>query len=149
MYGPTTEYLDGVRPFSRNRRGKTSWGRAVMIRNLAAISVALLTAGCVELTEGLMMYNDQLQAEQGNYFPDEHHSQDDTGNCPARWDYGRVNNQSYQRITNLGEEPASYTLIWSTGSESSAYLAPGETSEFFYNSPSIIPESVKAECGGG
>jgi hypothetical protein len=112
----------------------------------AAAAMAPLLCGCADLATGLAMYADQLDAEQGYYYDDTHQSQRLDGDCPSLWEYGIVNNQTYQRVRNQGSRTASYRLIWSSGYETSAYLEPGQTSEFFYMTPSIRPDQVDITC---
>lgn len=112
----------------------------------AGVAAIALTGGCEDLATGMAMYADQLDAEQGNYYPDQHFSRTLEGDCPAFSEYGRVNNQTYWRIRNTGTVVTSYTLTWSTGIEDSAYLQPGETSEVFYKTPSILPDQLLGEC---
>ncbi len=113
---------------------------------MIAAAMAPLAAGCAEFATVMYGVSDQLNAEQGYYYEDQHYSDRADGNCPAVVDYGRVNNQSYQRIRNIGSKPATYTLVWSSGYETVVYLDPGETSEFFYMTPSVFASSHRAEC---
>lgn len=112
----------------------------------ACVTAFLLAGGCEDLATGLATYADQLEAEQGNYYSDQHFSKNLEGDCPAFSEYGRVNNQTYWRIRNTGATATSYTLTWSTGIEDSAYLQPGETSEIFYKTPSVTPDKLLGEC---
>ena len=108
--------------------------------------MAPLMSGCADLATGLAMYADELDAQNGYYYPDQHFSDALEGDCPGLWEYGRVNNQAYQRVRNQGDTTGEYTLTWSSGTESHVTLEPGETSEFFYMTPSVIPEHVHVEC---
>lgn len=113
----------------------------------AALATAGLLAGCADMATGLAMYSDQLALEQGSYWDDEHHAEDfGTDYCPGLLEFGRVNNQTYARARNRSSHTMSATLIWNTGAESSFYLSPGETSEFVYMSPSIVPDGINSSC---
>lgn len=105
-----------------------------------------LLAGCAELATGLAAYSDQLSLENGGYYPDEHFSQSTGPDCPALWEYGRVNNQSYARARNTGSTYETITLEWSSGLISSFGLGPGETSQFFYMTPSVLPDGIQVDC---
>ena len=94
----------------------------------------------------MMTMSDELSFADGYYYPDEHHSSPIEGDCPSVWDYGRVNNQAYARVTNQGDTDASVTIRWSAGADSELYLQPGETSDFEYRSGSITPEQVEIGC---
>jgi hypothetical protein len=112
----------------------------------AALAMAPLLCGCADLATGLAMYSDQLAAEQGSYYDDQHFSSSMDGDCSGYWEYGRINNQSYQRVRNTSPVPVTYTLKWSSGYETTVYLAPGQTSEMFYMTPSVTPAGVSGEC---
>lgn len=113
---------------------------------LVVAVIAPLLSGCADLATGLASYADELNAQNGDYFEDEHYSQAIEGDCPSYWEYGRASNRAYQRVRNLGETYGSYTLTWSSGYETTLGLAPGATSEFFYMTPSVTPEHVDVEC---
>ena len=115
---------------------------------MAAV-MAPLMSGCAEFTTVLAGVSDELAFEQGYYYEDQHMSDRVDGNCPAVVDYGRVNNQSYQRVRNIGGKPATYTLVWSSGYENEVYLQPGETSQYFYMTPSVVASSHRATCPAG
>jgi hypothetical protein len=111
-----------------------------------AAGIAPLLSGCADLATGLAMYADQLDAEAGYYYDDQHFSSSMNGDCSAYWERGRMNNQSYQRIRNTSPVPVTYTLEWSSGYESSVYLEPGATSDIYYMTPSVTPSGVRGEC---
>lgn len=114
---------------------------------LTALAVAsLFVSGCADMATGLAMYSDQLELEQGTYWPDEHQSESFAGNCPAFLEMGRVNNQTYIRARNQAQTASTITVAWNSGYESSFYLQPGETSEFVYMTPSLWPSSINREC---
>lgn len=113
---------------------------------LLAVAVAPFASGCAEFSTVLAGVSDQMAFDQGYYYDDEHYSQRMDGDCATFWEYGRANNQSYQRVRNVSPVSVSYTLIWSSGYETTTYLDPGETSDFFYMTPSVIPEQVKTQC---
>ena len=94
----------------------------------------------------MVSLSDDLSFADGYYYDDEHHSSPIEGECSAEWDYGRVDNQAYARVTNNGYSDASFRIMWSAGSPSEFYLAPGDTSEFIYRSGSNIPTRVEVTC---
>lgn len=116
------------------------------LKTFAVIGLLPMLAACADMATGLAMYSDQLAMEQGSYWDDEHHSDSLTGDCPAFYEFGRVNNQTYFRVRNLADTDSSLTLTWSSGSESSFYLQPGETSDFVYMTPSVTPDHIAASC---
>jgi len=116
------------------------------VRVVAGLAACALLGGCAELVTGMAAFSDQLDAENGAWWPDEHHSDRMDGECPAFSEYGRVNNQTYYRVRNLGSRSATMTVTWSTGLTSSFSLAPGETSQFVYMTPSVTPRRIEAEC---
>lgn len=116
------------------------------LKMLAIVGLLPMLAGCADLATGLAAYSDQLAMEQGSYWEDEHHSDRMDGECPAFSEYGRVNNQTYYRVRNLASTDASITVTWSSGSESSFYLSPGETSDFVYMTPSLYPSHINSSC---
>jgi hypothetical protein len=111
-----------------------------------AAAIAPLMSGCAEFSTVMAGVSDQMAFDQGYYYDDEHHSQTMTGDCAGFWEYGRANNQSYQRVRNISPVPVSFTLVWSSGYETTTYLDPGQTSDFFYMTPSVIPQRVDSEC---
>ncbi len=113
---------------------------------LAVAVAAVLSTGCEELATGLATYADDMDIQNGAWYDDEHHSQSIEGDCPTYWEYGRVSNRSYQRVRNQGDTSGDYTLTWSSGLETTLTLSPGETSEYFYMTPSITPEHVDVSC---
>lgn len=112
----------------------------------AVAAMAPLLCGCADLATGLAMYSDQLAAEQGSYYDDQHFSSAMNGDCSAHWERGRMNNQSYQRVRNTSPVPVNYTLEWSSGYENTVYLDPGQASEIFYMTPSVTPTGIRADC---
>ncbi|MDP3378965.1 MAG: hypothetical protein Q8S53_11415, partial [Brevundimonas sp.] len=68
---------------------------------VAGLAACALLGGCAELVTGMAAFSDQLDAENGAWWPDEHHSDRMDGECPAFSEYGRVNNQTYYRVRNL------------------------------------------------
>lgn len=116
------------------------------VRVVAGLAACALLGGCAELATGLAAYSDQLDAENGAWWPDEHHSDRLDGDCPAYSEYGRVNNQTYYRVRNLGRDPATATVTWSTGLTSEFWLQPGETSQFVYMTPSVTPRQIAVQC---
>ena len=110
------------------------------------IAAMLPLASCVELATSLAMVADDMSLADGSYYDDQSNSQRLTGSCPGNWEYGRVNNQTYQRVTNNADTTADYVLTYNTGYTVEVSLAPGETSEFFYMSGSITPENVDVRC---
>ena len=111
-----------------------------------AAAMAPLAGGCAEFSTVMAGVSDQMAFDQGYYYDDEHWSQNMEGDCAGFWEYGRANNQSYQRVRNTTSVPVTYTLTWSSGYETVTYLDPGETSEFFYMTPSVTPQRVHSEC---
>lgn len=116
------------------------------LKTLAVIGLAPVLVGCADMATGLAMYADQLEMEQGAYWDDEHFSESLDGDCPAFYEFGRVSNQTYFRVRNLADTASSLTLTWSSGSEANFYLQPGETSEFVYMTPSVVPDHIAATC---
>ena len=110
------------------------------------IAAMLPLAACVELATSLAMVADDMSFADGSYYDDQSNSQPLTGSCPGNWEYGRVNNQTYQRVTNNADTTADYVLTYNTGYTVEVSLAPGETSAFFYMSGSIIPDNVDVRC---
>ena len=117
-----------------------------MKNRLAAIAAALALCGCEDFDAALVYLSDELSFADGYYYDDEHHSSQIEGECEGTWDYGRVNNQAYARVTNRSDSDISATITWSAGSPSEFYLGPGETSEFVYRSGSNIPREVEVTC---
>lgn len=113
---------------------------------IAAIAAMLPLAACVELATSLAMVADDMSFADGSYYDDMSSSQPLTGSCPGNWEYGRVNNQTYQRVTNNADTTADYVLTYNTGYTVEVSLAPGETSAFFYMSGSITPDKVDVRC---
>ena len=113
---------------------------------LGVVAAVLLLSGCEDFDAAMMTMNDELSFADGYYYPDEHHSKAVEGDCPATWEFGRVNNQAYSRVINQGETDASVTVQWSAGSASEHYLEPGESTDFEYRSGSITPDSIDIEC---
>jgi hypothetical protein len=111
-----------------------------------AAAVAPFAVGCAEFGTVLAGVSDQMNAEQGYYYEDQHFASHMTGDCSAYWERGRANNQSYQRVRNTSPVPVNYTLEWSSGYETPVYLDPGQTSEFFYMTPSVTPSGIRGEC---
>ncbi len=114
--------------------------------SLVAAAMAPLVCGCADLATGLAMYADQLDAEAGYYYEDQHFSDRMEGDCSALWEYGMVNSQSYQRVRNTSPVAGTYTLEWSTGYETTVYLESGETSQFYYMTPSVTPSGIRSKC---
>jgi hypothetical protein len=112
----------------------------------AGVGLSLGLSGCAELATGLMMYSDQIDAEQGYYYDDQHFSDTYGPECPGAWDTGRVNNQTYQRARNQGNTEQTVTMTWSTGLQEVVVLAPGEASPYFYMTPSVTPDSIEVSC---
>ena len=116
------------------------------VRVRAAIAACALLGGCAEMATGLAAYADQLDAESGAWWPDEHQTDRLTGDCPAYSEFGRVNNQTYYRVRNTGSRSATMTMTWSTGVTSTFWLEPGQTSDFVYMTPSVTPSHLSVEC---
>ena len=112
----------------------------------AAVAACALLGGCAEMATGLAAYADQLDAESGAWWPDEHHTDRLDGDCPAYSEFGRVNNQTYYRVRNLARTSASMTMTWNTGLTSTFYLEPGQTSDFVYMTPSVTPSHLSVQC---
>lgn len=109
----------------------------------------LVVGGCAELATTMMMVSDQMAAEQGYFYDDAHESDYfGGGDCTGLAEFGIVNNQTYLRVRNTGSRTMEATVTWNSGFESSFYLAPGETSQFVYMSPSIRPTNVDSGCSG-
>ncbi len=113
---------------------------------LFAVAACAALSGCAEFETGLMAYADQLDMENGAWWPDEHLTDVVTGVCPAYSEYGHVNNQTYYRVRNTGRTPMQATVTWNTGYESNFYLEPGETSDFVYMTPSVMPREIRTQC---
>lgn len=111
-----------------------------------AATALLLLGGCEDFDAAMMTMSDEMSFADGYYYPDEHHSNPIEGDCPSTWEYGRVNNQAYARVTNEGDTDATVTISWSAGAASTLYLQPDETSDYEYRSGSIIPQSVDITC---
>jgi len=119
------------------------------VRVMCAVAVGgLLLSGCADFSTALVTLSDELSYAEGYYYDDEHHRSVIDGDCPAVWEFGRVNNSTYSRIINRTDGPISVTTFWSTGLETTTYLEAGETGPFEYNSGSITPDSVEIACDG-
>ena len=126
--------------------GRLCRGKSVKPLLVVVIAAILPLASCVELATSLAMAADEMSFADGSYYEDHGGSQALTGSCPGNWEYGRVNNQTYQRVTNTADTTADYILTYNTGYTIEVSLSPGETSEFFYMSGSITPETVEVSC---
>lgn len=112
---------------------------------IAAIGL-VMTAGCEEFATGVAGLADELDLADGAYWPDEHHTDSSDGPCPSYFEYGRVDNQTYWRARNQGDSTTSYVLTWSTGLTTRLTLEPGETSDYVYMTPSVVPDELNYEC---
>jgi hypothetical protein len=119
-----------------------------MIARSLILTSALLFGGCAEMGSGLMYLNDAMAMEEGGYWDDQHMSEvgGEEEDCPFRVDLGRVNNQTYVRIANLVDYDRQFTIIYNSGLETEVYLSGGETSDYYYTTPSIVPESYDFTC---
>jgi hypothetical protein len=126
--------------------GSLCRGNAVNPLPVIAIAAILPLASCVELATSLAMVADDMSFADGSYYDDQSSSQPLTGSCPGNWEYGRINNQTYQRVTNNADTRADSVLTYNTGYTVEVSLAPGETGAFFYMSGSFIPEEVDVRC---
>jgi len=128
------------------RGGSLCRGNAVKPLPVIVIAAILPLASCVELATSLAMVADDMSFADGSYYDEQSSSQPLTGSCPGNWEYGRINNQTYQRVTNNADTRADYVLTYNTSYTVEVSLAPGETSAFFYMSGSIIPDNVDVRC---
>ncbi|MEY4783448.1 MAG: hypothetical protein RIR41_1383 [Pseudomonadota bacterium] len=118
----------------------------ILKRILIVATAALALCACEDLDAAVVALSDDLSIADGYYYDDVHDSSPIDGDCNAEWDYGRVNNQTYARVTNNGYSDASFRVTWTAGPPSEFYLAPGDTSEFVYRSGSNIPKRVEVTC---
>ena len=119
-----------------------------MIARTLILTSALLLGGCAELGTSLMYLNDAMAIEEGAYWEDEHLTEirgEDRG-CPFRVDYGWVNNQAYARLSNLVDYDREFTILYNSGLETEVYLSGGETSDFYYTSPSVTLSRIDSTC---
>ncbi|HYF22489.1 MAG TPA: hypothetical protein VD929_03740 [Caulobacteraceae bacterium] len=106
---------------------------------------ALVLSGCAETLTAMATVSDQ---QSGAYYPDEHYvdwMRD--GPCGAEASYGHVNNTTYVRLRNIGSVGGWFDVVWSSGLMNEAWLEPGETSQFFYMTPSVWPSEYGMKCG--
>ncbi|MDZ4363414.1 hypothetical protein [Brevundimonas sp.] len=117
------------------------------VRGLIGLALLPTLCGCAELATGLMMVADEMEAENGTWYENESHTDRiGTDYCPGTADYGRVNNQTYARVTNYAQTTMYTTIHWNTGLQSDFALSPGESSQYIYFSPSIWPSSTTTQC---
>ncbi|MEH6698378.1 MAG: hypothetical protein V7672_06745 [Brevundimonas sp.] len=115
----------------------------------AAIAACALLGGCAEAMTTMMMLSDQMAAEQGYYYDDQHDSEyfGDRA-CGGLAEYGVVNNQGYLRVRNSSSRSMEATVTWNSGLKSPFSLSAGETSQFIYLSPSLVPSNIDFQCYG-
>jgi hypothetical protein len=116
------------------------------VRRVLLVFSAVVLCGCEDFDAAMVSLSDELSFADGYYYDDEHHSDPIDGDCPSLWEYGRVGNQAYARVTNRGSSDVSATITWTAGAPIELYLAPGEVSDFIYRSGSNIPQSVEVTC---
>ena len=122
-------------------------GDAMRLKKLALACGLLTLGGCADLVTGLATYNDQMAFQNGNYFEDDYDSMEFGNSTCGGWgEQGVTNNQGYARVSNTGQRPGNYTLVWSTGSETEVWLEAGEQSQIYYMTPSVTVATWRWQC---
>jgi hypothetical protein len=118
-------------------------------RGLAAVGLLAGLSACAEMAEGLSYVAADMQAQNGEYYPDYdnvHNFGSDDGVCTGRLDFGRRNNQNYFRVVNLSDRTFTYTLDFRGGVTVEDTLSPHSAGGFIYKPPSIEWDTIRGSC---